>query len=99
MASRWQKMCRNLASALAGGVRWVVIPLYAAGPGRRYICQLPLEQPALGIVVGERQRTLVGQAGLGDAAQPAKQLSPGRVQVAIVLQLQPVHDLQSGLRA
>jgi hypothetical protein len=50
--------------------------------------QPPLEQPALGVVVHERQRALVLRARLAGAPEPPQQLAARRVQVAVVVELE-----------
>ena len=58
----------------------------------------PLQQPPLGVVVDELQGPAVGVAGIVLPAQAAKQLAAGGVEVAVVVELQPVDDRQRRLR-
>ena len=58
----------------------------------------PLQQPPLGVVVDELQRPPVGVAGIVLPAQAAQQLAAGGVEVAVVVELQPVDDRQRRLR-
>src|SRR5438067_12440685 len=71
----------------------------AGGAGVRIERAQPaFEKAPLGIVVSEFERAAVGSAGLVDAREPAQDLGAGRVQVAIVVELEPVEDGKRGLR-
>ena len=59
--------------------------------------ELAVQKAALGVVVDERQRALVGGAGGVGAAEPAEQLAAGRVQVAVVVEIERVDELQAAL--
>ena len=59
----------------------------------------PLQEALLGVVVGERQRPVVGVAGLRATVEAAQQIAAGRVQVAVVVELEAIDYLQAGLRA
>src|SRR4051794_20442235 len=71
---------------------WQAPPLLELG-------QAALEQAPLGAAVGQRERPLVGGARLGGAAEPAQQVAAGRVQVAVVAEVEAVDDVEPRLRA
>lgn len=65
-------------------------------------CQLrepSFDEAQLGAVVGEVPRASVGVTRLVGASQASKQFGPGRMQVAEVVELEPVDDPQAGLGA
>lgn len=69
------------------------------GVGRAELGQTPLEQTPLGVVVDQRPGTSIGLARPLRSAEAAQQLAPCRVQVALVLEDEPIDDIEPGLGA
>jgi len=61
------------------------------------LVQPALQQAALGRIIGQRQGPGVGVGGLVGPAEPTEQLTPGRVQVPVLLQWESFHQGQAGL--
>src|SRR5206468_9939355 len=68
-----------------------------AGSRTAEFCEPPLEQAPLGVIVDQCQRSTVGITGLFRSAESPQQLTPCRVQVAVVLQWEAVGDLAARL--
>src|SRR5438034_11102920 len=68
-----------------------------AGSRAAEFCEPPLEQAPLGVIVDQCQRSTVGITGLFRSAESPQQLTPCRVQVAVVLQWEAVGDLEARL--
>src|SRR5213080_1417082 len=66
---------------------------------RSELRKAPLEEPPLGLVVHERERTLVGVARLARATEAGQQLTSRRVQVVVVAQVEAIGDVEAGAGA
>ena len=66
---------------------------------RRELGEPALEQAPLRVIADQRQRPQIGVARLVGAAQTAQQLTLGRMQVVIVVELEAIDDLEAGLGA
>jgi hypothetical protein len=58
------------------------------------LCEAPLEEAPLGVVLHERQRTPVGLGCLCVALQAAEEVGAGRVQVEVIVQLEALDELE-----
>ena len=63
------------------------------------LCQPPFKKAPLGAVVGQRPRPTVGGERLLSPAQAPEQLGPGRMEVPVVVEAQPIDDPESGFGA
>src|SRR6478672_11450590 len=81
-------------AVLTGSSAWLLPGGAVIGPELR---QPPFEQSPLGVVVDQGQCAAVRVAGFVGATEPAQQLAPRRVQVAIVLEGQLINDAEARL--
>src|SRR5437867_12330759 len=68
-----------------------------AGSRAAKLCEPPLEQTPLGVVVDQCQCSTVRITRLFRSAESSQQLAPRRMQVAVVLQWEAVDDLEARL--
>src|SRR5216117_2440061 len=60
--------------------------------------QPPLEQVPLGVVVDQRQRPAEGIASLLRSTEAPQQLTPRRVEVAVIVEIEAIDDVEPRLR-